>query len=79
MMAFLLAHLYEKLGSWKEVINYYDKQFKASFDVLHSKILEDGLFNDITNSIGPDNARVIVPLLDLNQKENLKALLKEVK
>lgn len=56
--------MYEKLGNWKDVVAYFEKNFKPQFSVLYEKILEDALFNDIEGMIGSEYAEFIVPLLD---------------
>ena len=38
--------------------------------MMHSKILEDRLFEDIQDIVGKDNAKIIVPLLDQDEDDS---------
>jgi hypothetical protein len=78
MMAFLLSLMYDKLQSWKKVADYFDKNFKARIDAMHPMIMEGNLFNEMPDLIGDDYAKVIVPILDLKQRDKLQAVLKTV-
>jgi hypothetical protein len=65
LMAYFLIQLYEhKYNSWKNVVDYYNKSFRDKMEELIPDIIEDNIFDDLAEKVGPDYAEVIVPLLD---------------
>lgn len=60
------------------MVEYFDKNFKASFDVMYPMINEDNLFNEMPDIIGEEYANAIVPILNVNQRDKLSSVLKTV-